>query len=113
MGNLEQLEQLELDIKDAQRVIKLRGALNLLAKDTNFKLLIESEYFEQESIRLVQAKSNPALQSDEQQKFIHNSMLGIGALQQYFNKIQVLGEQAEVALVAQENTQAELLGMGD
>ena len=57
MGITTELQQLEANIKDAQHVIKLKKALDNLNKNTDFKLLINEEYFVKEASRLVLMKS--------------------------------------------------------
>ena len=113
MGTAQQLEQLEANMDDAKRVVLVNQAFQNLSKNRDFKLLIQEEYLEQEAIRLVQAKSNPGLQNEVQQKFIENSILGIGALQQFFNKLAIMSAEAERALEADQDTHAELSAQDD
>ena len=113
MGTAQQLEQIEVNIKDAKHMVKLANALVKLEKNENFKILIGEGYFIEEAARLVAAKSNIQMQSPEQQKFLDSGIMGLGSLQQFFVKIRAMGEHAENSIIADEETQAELLGMGD
>ena len=113
MGQMTDLEQIEVNINDAKHMVALSKALEKLKKNDNFKLLIQQAYFIEEAARLVAAKSNINMQSPEQQKFLDSGIMGLGSLQQFFVKVSQMGDRAESSIEADEATQAELLGMGD
>jgi len=113
MGTAQQLAQIKVNISDAKHMVKLAAALEKLKKNENFRLLIEQGYFIEEAARLVAAKSNIAMQSTEQQRFLDSGIMGLGSLQQFFIKIDQMGDRAKDSIEADENTEAELLGMGE
>lgn len=62
-----QLKEIEDSIKSARKLVELGDTLERLKSNRDFRAIVLEGYFEKEAIRLVQAKSNPALQSAEMQ----------------------------------------------
>lgn len=112
MGTTEQIEQLEVSIKHAEAMIELGNAYQRLSKNKDWKLVIESGYFVKEASRIVAAKSNPGMAGAEQQQWLDHLIMGIGGLQQYFVKIHQMAMEAENTLLADEETQTEILSEG-
>ena len=110
MGITTEIEQLELNIKDAKHVIKLKKSLDALRKNKDFDLVILDEYFIGEASRLVQQKSAVHAQTPERQMFIDHGIVGLGSLQQFFAKIDAMYNEAQRSLEADQITHAELLG---
>lgn len=100
-----QIKVIEESIKSARKLIELGDALERLKSNRDFKILVMEGYFEKEAIRLVQAKSNPSLQSDDMQKSILTQIDSIGNLNLYFNTIV---QQAAMARKTVEQDEAEL-----
>jgi len=109
MGTVHQIEALEQNMKDAKHVLRLKKSLDAAMRNPDFQLVIEKEYFTEEARRLVQSKSAPHMQTPEKQLYLDNLIMGIGALQQFFNKINSMAPEAERALDEDQNTHAELL----
>lgn len=85
---------IEANIKEARKLVELGDALERLKANKDFRAVIMTGYFEQEAIRLVQAKSNPGFQSPEMQKSIITQMDSIGNLNLYF---QTVAQQASMS----------------
>lgn len=100
-----QTKAIEANIKAARRLVELGDALERLKLNKDFKNLVMEGYFEQEAIRLVQAKSNPGLQSPEMQKAVLTQIDSIGNLNLYF---QTIGQQAAMARKTIEQDEVEL-----
>lgn len=100
-----QSKVIEENIKAARKLVDLGNALERLKSNKDFKTIISEGYFEKEAIRLVQAKSNPGLQSPEMQKSIITQIDAIGNLNSYF---QTIATQASMARKNIEVDEAEL-----
>ncbi len=100
-----QSKVIEENIKAARKLVELGDALERLKSNRDFKTIVMEGYFEQEAIRLVQAKSNPGLQSAEMQKSILTQIDSIGNLNLYFSTIV---QQANMARKNIEIDEAEL-----
>jgi len=109
MGITTEIEKLELNMKDAKHVLKLKKSLDTLRKNKDFQLIIEDEYFTSEAARLVKQKSAVHMQTPERQMFIDHGIVGLGSLQQFFSKIDAMYSEAERSLEADQLTHAELM----
>jgi hypothetical protein len=89
-----QLKEIEENIKAARKLVDLGDTLERLKSNRDFRAIVLEGYFEKEAIRLVQAKSNPALQSPEMQKLILTQIDSIGNLNLFFATIV---QQASIA----------------
>jgi len=98
-----QIKVIEESIKSAKKLVELADALERLKSNKDFKTIVMEGYFEKEAIRLVQAKSNPALQSAEMQKSIITQIDSIGNLNVYFT---TLVQQAAMARKSIEQDEA-------
>lgn len=98
-----QIKAIEAGIKEARKLVELGDAFERLQNNKDFKLVVKEGYFEKEAIRLVQAKSNPALQSPEMQKSILTQIDSIGNLNLYFS---TLAQQAAIARKTIEQDEA-------
>ena len=103
------IEQIELNIKQAQSMVDLGASLERLRNNKDFKKVIIEGYFEREAIRLVHLKSDYNQQSDEAQKSIMDQMTAIGSLAQYFNMLRHQSMLAGKAIADDEQTREELL----
>ncbi len=104
-----QSEQIEVSIKEAKHMIKLKKSLDTLRRNADFNTVILDEYFVGEASRLVQQKSAMAMQTPERQMYLDHGIVGLGSLQQFFAKIDAMSYQAERSLEADLQTQAEIL----
>jgi hypothetical protein len=82
-----QIQAIDANIKAARKLVELGDALERLKSNKDFQAVIMTGYFEQEAIRLVQAKSNPSLQSADMQKSIITQIDAIGNLNLYFQTV--------------------------
>lgn len=88
------LAALDRDAKVAKAHIDAGSALERLRTNRDFKTLVVEGYLKDEAVRLVHAKSNPALQSAADQAAIVRDIDAIGSLAQFFNTI---GQRAQIA----------------
>ena len=98
MSTEQDIQDIELNIEQARAFVKANDALNRLMENPDFKEVIREGYFKDEAVRLVELKAAPQMGSEESQQYILKALDGIGSLQQYFNTIWHLGEQAKVAI---------------
>lgn len=98
-----QIKVIEESIKSAKKLVELADALERLKSNKDFKTIVMEGYFEKEAIRLVQAKSNPGLQSPEMQKLIITQIDAIGNLNLFFT---TLVQQAAMARKSIEQDEA-------
>lgn len=109
MSNDKAIKAIELNIQQAKRLIEFGTALDKLYSNRDFQLVITKGYFEQESIRLVQLKADPNMQSKDSQESIVKQIDAIGNLLQYFKLIAHRAALAEKAIEDDEETHAELV----
>lgn len=102
------IQEIELSIEQSRVFITTADALNRLMKNEDFKILISVGYFKEEPARLVELKAAPQTTSEEWQASIIKSIDGIGSLQQYFNTIWGLAENARVAIEEGEEALVEI-----
>ena len=107
MNNVSTAE-IELDIKEAKEFVALGYALEQLEKNKYFKQLIAQGYFKDEAVRLVSAKASPSMQDPKFQTAVLTAIDGIGALMQYFGKVQHQAEMAESAIESSEEQLREM-----
>jgi len=100
-----QIKVIEESIRSARKLIELADALERLKSNKDFKTIVMEGYFEKEAVRLVQAKSNPALQSAEMQKSIITQIDSIGNLNLFFSTIV---QQASMARKSIDHDEAAL-----
>lgn len=105
----QQLETLDITIKQAQTSIALKRSLMRLQENPDFDKLIMKGYFEDEAVRLVLLRADPSQQSEDAQKAINKSLDSIGFLRQYFIAINQIGAMAEKAIKADEQTREDIL----
>lgn len=105
----EKIEAIELNIHHAKAIVNRGKALQRLTADRDFKEIILDGYLNQEAVRLVHARSNPALQDAESLKLLNQGMDGIAALLQYFRTLEHNAMLAEKAIEADEEERDELL----
>ena len=106
--SIQEIQQVELSIEQAKEMIAQADSVERLYKNRDFKKVILEGYFEKEPVRLVKAKANPALATEETQNRIDKEIIGIGILEQYFYKTLTLGNQAKNSLVEYESMLEEL-----
>lgn len=108
----EAIEELELNIHVAKRMVDRGAALARLHSNRDFKEVFIDGYFNQEAVRLVHLRADPNMQDADSIKTIEKSMDGIGALLQYCRTTEHQAMLAEKAIEADEVARAELLQEG-
>jgi hypothetical protein len=103
-----ELRQIELTIEQAQENIDKLEALDRLRKNRDWKFIIEEGYLKEEAQRLVLAKAEPALRSDDHQKELDNMIMALSYFRQYLNKLYQFGEQAKRAIEDHRQTRDEI-----
>lgn len=109
MNNQEQIQRLEADIVSAKKTVEFGDALQRLRSNRDFKTVIQSGYLEQEAIRLVHLKGDPAMQSPEAQAAIVRQIDSIGELSNYFRTVDYQTRMGIRAIAADSETLEELL----
>lgn len=109
MFNESALEEVELTIDQAKIKIAKLDALNRLAMNPDFQLVIDTGYFRDTAADMVISKAAPEMQAPEKQASIMRSIDAIGELRQYFVGITAIGNMAKRGIEADENTREELL----
>jgi len=105
----DQLEAVEISIKQAQEAIAKRNELIKLMQNPSYQKIIVDGYFENQAIALVMRKSNPDMQDEANQKSIITQIDAIGSLFSYLNGVMQFGNTAERTLLADEETRSEIL----
>lgn len=108
MSNSE-IEHLEVEIDQAKDMISLNDDLVQLQEDPRFIRVITKGFFEQEAIRLVMLQSDPEMQKPERKEALVAAMNAVSGLNQYFVRVNRVGEMAKEALDDMHVTHAELL----
>jgi hypothetical protein len=104
----DQIEEVELSIKQAHELIDKANTLKRLINNPDFISIVTEGYFEKEPSRLVLLKADPNMQGDKEQKMLDKSIDAIGYLRQYFVAIMQTGRMAEASLEENKNTLSEL-----
>lgn len=107
-----ELQYLENNIKQAQKLVDLGDALERLRSNRDFKKIVLEGYFEKEAIRLVHLRSDANMQNVDSQKAINVQIDSIGTLAQYFQTLSIQAQMAGRGMVADEQTRAELIAEG-
>lgn len=105
----EQIERIEVTIEDLNKTIDMQESFQRLIKNPDFDKVIGKGYFEQESIRLVLTKADPACDTPELQAALLRGIDAIGELRQYFVKINQTGNMAVRTKQEHEEAREELL----
>lgn len=94
----QQLENFNISVQQAEHSVSLLDAYERLLQNADFQLLIQETYVKNEAIRLVLLKTANGMETEKEQKNIENSMIGISALNQFFNAIVQLGQMSRESL---------------
>lgn len=106
-----EIEAIERNIKQAEEIAEFGAAVERLRVNKDFQKVVQHGYFEREPIRLVHLKSDPAMQSAENQRSIVASMDAIGAfsafLTQSLQRAEIASKQVAEGEAAIEEIAAE------
>lgn len=111
MSNFNQdLQRVEVDIEVAKEQLALFEAFNRLKDNKDFELLIAENYLVQEAQRACGAKAEIGMIMNEPAMvMLDNIITGVGALRQYFQKIQIEGRSAAEGIAEDIATRDEIL----
>jgi hypothetical protein len=102
------IEQIELSIEEAQKMVERASMARRLADNPDFKALVLEGYFEKEAARLANLISHPSL--GENHKHVWNDMMGIGAFRRYLSTAIQMGDLAEREIEEARETLDEIRG---
>lgn len=102
------VREIELEINQARDMIKRKEMLDRLYANSDFQEVIGKGYFEQEAIRLVHLKGDPAMQAEKDQTAILKEMDGIGSLKGYFSAVVYQAQMAVDAIEERQNFLTEM-----
>lgn len=106
------IQEIEMNIKEAQKMVDLGAAVQRLATNRDFKKVVLEMYFEKEAVRLVHLKANPAMQDKERQEAIVKEMDAIGSFYQFLRTLEIQAEMARRAIDDGESLREEILAEG-
>lgn len=87
------IEQIELSLKEAKRLVRLRDAAVKLSSNRDFVLLIQNQYFVEESARLVGLLAEPEVKQHREE--VIEAMHGIAQLKAFLRNTIQIGNIAE------------------
>ncbi|HEY7823552.1 MAG TPA: hypothetical protein VIG24_11980 [Acidimicrobiia bacterium] len=105
----EYLNQLEASIEGHRQTRDIGKAIERLRNNVDFKRVVLSGYLEQEAIRLVQARTDPSMQTDRQQADLIRQMDGIACFRDYLRVQLMLADRADGAIEEAEELRTQLL----
>lgn len=88
-----QIEQIEMSIEEAKKVVERGERAKRLATNPDFKALVLDGYFTEEAARLVHLMSDPTL-NDQIRECIQRDMVGIGGFKRYLRTLVQMGDIA-------------------
>lgn len=100
MSNESVIEEIELNMKEAEKLIELGDMLVKLESNRAFKKVIMEGYLEKEAVRMTHLKAHPNMQSEEQRALLERGLDGIAQLVNYFNTVQYRAKLAADAIKA-------------
>ena len=101
-----EIQEVMVSLEEVQEQIAMGKALEELTKNPLFDKVITQAYFKQEAIQLVGMKAHPT--NEQTAKSIENKMIGISALQSFFNSVYRKGMEAQAALDDHEQALTEM-----
>lgn len=99
------IQEIELNIKQAQEFVALGNSLDRLISSRDFKKIILEGYFEKEAIRLVHLKGDVNMQTAERQASILRQMDSVSGLRDY---LEIVSHRANAARKAIEDNESAL-----
>jgi hypothetical protein len=103
------VQRLEDNIARAKDVIEVERALHRLLENKDFRKVIKEGYLENEAIRLVHLKADPAFQTPERKESINAQIDAIGYFLQYCRTVSFNAAVAVKSMESDEATRDELL----
>lgn len=93
-----EIREIELNIKEAQKMVDLNKALERLRSNRDFKKVIQECYLKDEAVRLVHLKADSNMQDEKSQAAIGRDIDAIGSLAQFLNFIPLQADMAQRAI---------------
>lgn len=104
-----QIEQVELSIEEATKVVEFGEALQRLERNPDFKKVIFEGYFTTEAARLVMLTGDTTLKPEQQDNTLH-SIRGIAELRNFLFARKALAEQMAKDIVFHKEGLEEMRG---
>lgn len=107
------VEDIHLDISDAQAKVRKADALERLHNNADFKAIVLEGYFKEQAAGLVAMRAHPAMQNEREQANLLRGIDAIGEVQQYFSGIFQQGNMAAEAIRSAEHELEEMEQEGE
>jgi len=104
----DQVREIELNIKEAKKLVDLGEAVERLKSNRDFRKLVLDGYLKDEAVRLVHLKADPNFQTPQMQASITKDIDAIGSLSAYFTTVAFNARQAESAIKSSEEELEEI-----
>lgn len=101
------IEDIELSIEQARRMVKLGQMAQNLAVNKDFKELVIDGYFRDEAARMTHLYADPNI-SEEIRAHVHRDIVGPGAFKRYLSGIVQMGNAAAREILEAEETLVEV-----
>lgn len=89
----QEIEQIELSIEEAKKLVDRRDQLRKLTTNREFKKIFLDGYFQEEAVRMTHILADPALTNHRQQ--IIEALTAISHVRNYLHQINLQGDMAE------------------
>jgi len=96
----------EINILDAQKVVKNGEAVERLRKNRDFKKVFGELYFEKEPARIAKALTSWAMQDEVNQRNLEEQLRAIGHLQNFLMFIEQEGKRMQELIEESEKEEA-------
>lgn len=105
----EQVREIEISIESLKATVEDHEALKRLANNKDFQRIIDTGYFVDSAVSMVETLADPEMQAEDKQAGVMKSIHAIGELKQYFKVIVASGKRARRELEQHEATLEEVL----
>ncbi|WP_269519454.1 hypothetical protein [Alteromonas sp. BMJM2] len=98
MNAEQEIKQIELGQKEAQRLVDEAKSAESLKKNRHFNRIVHENYFKTEPARLTMLLTDPEFQDEASQADIHSRLRAIAHFRDFIKTVTFVGSQAEGAL---------------
>jgi hypothetical protein len=109
---LTDMQEIEIDIEDARKAIRLGELVEKLENNPEFVELVLQGYFRDDAARAVMLKADKEFQSEDKQQRLDRDILGISVFGEYLRTKKILGIMAADALREHESTREDIIKEG-
>ena len=109
---MSQTAQIRIEIEDAKNAVALDDSLARLAKNRDWKKVVDEAFLKDEPVRLTQLLAHPGMQDEASQTEILNQLKAISYFRAFLARTEAFAEHARGAIEAMHETEAELLKQG-